>query len=89
MSIQDVAELTGLSWDTVKGIHKTHLRRKYKSFNLKKVRHIAIDEVYLGKKRKYNCKIGILQRNAYGYRDEEYLKLRIFNLHNSTYALTG
>jgi len=25
----------------------------------------------------------------YGYRDEEYLKLRIFNLHNSTYALTG
>jgi transposase len=53
MSIQDAAELTGLSWDTVKEIHKTHLRRKYKSFNLKKVQHIAIDEVYLGKKRKY------------------------------------
>jgi transposase len=53
MSIQDAAQLTGLSWDTVKEIHKTHLRRKYKSFNLKKVRHIAIDEVYLGKKRKY------------------------------------
>jgi transposase len=53
MSIQDVAELTGLSWDTVKEIHKVHLRRKYKSFNLKKVRHIAIDEVHLGKKRKY------------------------------------
>ena len=53
MSIQDAAELTGLSWDTVKDIHKAYLRRKYKSFNLKKVRHIAIDEVYLGKKRKY------------------------------------
>jgi transposase len=53
MSIQDVAELTGLSWDTVKEIHKAHLRRKYKSFNLKKVRYIAIDEVHLGKKRKY------------------------------------
>ena len=53
MSIQDAAQLTGLSWDTVKEIHKTYLRRKYKSFNLKKVRHIAIDEVYLGKKRKY------------------------------------
>jgi len=52
-SIQDVAELTGLGWDTVKEIHKRHLRRKYRSFNLKKVRHIAIDEVYLGKKRKY------------------------------------
>ena len=53
MTIQDTAELTGLCWDTVKEIHKRHLRRKYKSFKLKKVRHIAIDEVYLGKKRKY------------------------------------
>jgi transposase len=53
MSIQDVAELTGLGWDTVKEIHKRHLRRKYRSFNIKKVRHIAIDEVYLGKKRKF------------------------------------
>ena len=148
MSIQDAAELTGLGWDTVKEIHKRHLRRKYKSFDLKKVRYIAIDEVYLGKKRKYitivldlregrvihvgrgkgkdalririlkdaarklsvwkpfilnwhkhristgkleviNSKIGTLQRNAYGYRDDEYLKLRIFNLHRSTYALIG
>jgi transposase len=53
MSIRDVAELTGLGWDTVKEIHKRHLRRKYRSFNLEKVRYIAIDEVYLGKKRKY------------------------------------
>ncbi|MBW2021155.1 MAG: ISL3 family transposase [Deltaproteobacteria bacterium] len=53
MSIQDVAELTALGWDTVKEIHKRHLRQKYKSFNLKRVRHIAIDEVYLGKKRRY------------------------------------
>jgi len=53
ISIQNVAELTGLGWDTVKEIHKRHLRRKYKSFDLKKVHHIAIDEVYLGKKRKY------------------------------------
>ena len=36
-----------------------------------------------------NSEIGTLQRNADGYRDDEYLKLRIFNLHNSTYALTG
>ena len=52
-TIADVAELTGLSWDTIKEIHKRHLRRKYRSFNLKSVRHIAIDEVYLGKKRKF------------------------------------
>ena len=42
-----------------------------------------------GKLEAISCKIGTLQRNAYGYRDKEYLKLRIFNLHNSTYALSG
>lgn len=52
-TLADAAELTGLSWDTVKDIDKRHLRRKCKSFSLKKVRHIAIDEVYLGKKRKF------------------------------------
>ena len=49
--IKDVAALTGLSWDTVKEIHKSHLHRKYKSRKLDKVRHIAIDEIYLGQKR--------------------------------------
>ena len=52
-SIQDVAALTGLSWDTVKAIHKRHLQRQYRSFDLQHVRAIAIDEIYLGKKRKY------------------------------------
>ena len=52
-TIQDVAELTGLSWDTVKEIDKSYLRRKYLSFCLTKLRYIAIDEVYLGRKRKY------------------------------------
>jgi hypothetical protein len=42
-----------------------------------------------GKLEATNRKIGTLQRNAYGYRDEVYLKLRIYNIHNSTYALTG
>ena len=42
-----------------------------------------------GKLEAINGKIGTLQRNAYGYRDDEYLKLRILNLHNSIYALTG
>ena len=42
-----------------------------------------------GKLEAINRKIGTLQRNAYGYRDDEYLKLRIFDLHNTTYALTG
>jgi transposase len=53
MSISDVAELTGLSWDTVKDIDKEYLRGRYKSVSLTNIRYIAIDEVYLGRKRKY------------------------------------
>jgi len=29
------------------------------------------------------------QRNAYGYRDEQYFNLRILNFHNQNYALVG
>jgi transposase len=57
----------------------------WKSFILNWYNH----RISTGKLEAINCKIGTFQRNAYGYRDEEYLKLRIFNLHNSTYALTG
>ena len=53
MTIADVAELTGLSWDTVKEIDKSYLQRKYHSVSLADVRYIAIDEVYLGRKRKF------------------------------------
>jgi len=53
MTIQDVAYFTGLNWDTVKDIDKGYLSIKYKSISLRQVRYIAIDEVYLGKKKKY------------------------------------
>jgi len=53
MTIQNVAALTGLSWDTVKDIHKRHLCKKCKSFKLNQVRCIVIDEKYLGKKTKF------------------------------------
>ncbi len=46
-----VAKLTGLGWDTVKAIDKQHLGRLYKAANLKAARYLAIDEIYLGKKR--------------------------------------
>ncbi|MBN2316172.1 MAG: transposase [Sedimentisphaerales bacterium] len=42
-----------------------------------------------GKLDVINGKIGTLQRNAYGYRDDEYLIPRIFNLRRTPYALTG
>jgi transposase len=36
-----------------------------------------------------NTKIRVLQRQAYGYRDHEFFKLKLYALHESTYALTG
>jgi transposase len=36
-----------------------------------------------------NNKIKVLKRQAYGYRDKEYFKLRIYFLHESRYALIG
>jgi len=53
MTIQDAAEIVSLNWDTVKDIDKGYLRDKYKAVSLKDVRYIAIDEVYLGRKRKF------------------------------------
>jgi transposase len=36
-----------------------------------------------------NTKIRVLQRQAYGFRDQEFFKLKIYALHQSTYALVG
>jgi transposase len=30
-----------------------------------------------------------MQRQAYGFRDQEFFKLRIFSLHETRYALVG
>ena len=36
-----------------------------------------------------NTKIKLLQRQAYGYRDMEFFRLKIYVLHHTTYALVG
>jgi len=53
MTILDVAELTGLSWDTIKGLVKKRLAKDYAHIRLKDLRRLAIDEIYLGRKQKY------------------------------------
>jgi len=50
MTIADVARHLGLSWDLVKSIQKKHLEKKYGSLNLRKLKRIAIDEIYIGKR---------------------------------------
>lgn len=53
MTLSDVAELTLLSWDTVKIIAKRHLAKDYGKPALRAVRYLAIDEIHLGTKTRY------------------------------------
>ena len=42
-----------------------------------------------GKAEGINNKIKVLKRSAYGFRDQEYFKLRLYNLHRKEYQLVG
>jgi len=53
MTLSDVAELTLLSWDTVKGIVKRHLAKDYGKPTLRGVRFLGIDEIHLGQKQRF------------------------------------
>lgn len=53
MTLSDVAQLTLLSWDTVKSIVKSALAKDYGKPALKGVRYLGIDEIHLGKTRRF------------------------------------
>ena len=50
MTVKAIAIKTGLHWNTVKGIEKEYLTKKYNSISVKDVTAIGIDEVNIGKK---------------------------------------
>ena len=52
MTISDVAELSGLSWDTVKSIVQARLKKDYGHIPFKHLKHLSIDELYVGKRKK-------------------------------------
>jgi len=64
MTIQAVARYLGVSWDLVKEIQKHSLRKLYRLPKLSKVKRIAIDEIYQGKKLGYLTIVMDLQRGA-------------------------
>lgn len=49
MTIKDVAIFLKLSWDIVKDIQKEYLKKRFAKPKIRKLRQIAIDEIYLGK----------------------------------------
>jgi transposase len=53
MTISDVARHLGVSWDTIKDIQKQDLQRHFSKPRLRRLRHIAIDEIAVGKGHRY------------------------------------
>jgi transposase len=53
MTIQDVAQHLGVSWDTIKEIQKSYLQRHFGKPKLHKLKQIAIDEIAIGKGHRY------------------------------------
>jgi transposase len=53
MTIQDVAQHLGVSWDTIKDIVKRDLQRRFKKPRLGKLKQIAIDEISVGHGHRY------------------------------------
>ena len=50
MTIRAVARYLGVSWDLAKEIQKCSLQKRYRLPKLAKVKRIAMDEIYQGKK---------------------------------------
>jgi len=55
MTAADLSALTGLGWDTVKTIVKARLETQCGRPKLKDLKRLSIDEVYLGKMKKYRA----------------------------------
>jgi transposase len=53
MTIQDVAQHLGVSWDVIKDIQKRYLMRRFGRPRLKRLRRIAIDEISIGRGHRY------------------------------------
>ena len=53
MTLSDVARWLGISWATVKEIHKRYLDEKYGEPSLKRLTNLAIDEISIGKGHRF------------------------------------
>jgi transposase len=53
MTVTDLAAVTGLGWDTVKSIIKARLEKDYGHPRLKELQRLSIDEIYLGRRKKF------------------------------------
>jgi transposase len=53
MTLADAADATGLSWDTAKDMIKPFLQKTIDEMRYRDLKHLAIDEIYVGRKKKF------------------------------------
>lgn len=64
MTIQDIAQHLGVSWDLIKDIQKEDLSRRFGRPKLKHLRQLAIDEISIGRGHRYVTVVLDLQSGA-------------------------
>ena len=62
--MQDVANLLGVGWDTIKTVFKRYLTRRFSKASLGKLKYIAIDEIRVRKGHKYLTLVMDLESGA-------------------------
>lgn len=67
MTVKDVATLLNVSWGVVRAIQEGHLRRQLKRQDLHALRHLAIDELAIGKGHRYVSVVLDLESGAAVY----------------------
>ena len=80
MTIKGVASYLRVGWDLVKEIQKEYLKKRYNRPSLRKLKRIAIDEVYMGKKMGYltvvlNLQTGVVVYVGKGKSGDNVIKL--------------
>ena len=67
------------------------LKKFAKTLGIHKIRILSYYDYVIstGPLEGINNKIKTMKRQAYGYRDFEFFKLKLFDLHNKKYALIG
>ncbi len=67
MTIKDVANHLGVSWDVIKDIQKRFLKRRFSKPKLSKLQLIAIDEISIGRGHRYITVVLDLKSGAVVY----------------------
>jgi len=63
-TIQDVADHLGVGWDLVKELKKSDLARRHRRPRLRHLKHLAIDEICIGRGRRYRTLVLDLDSGA-------------------------